>query len=82
MGLTKADLKHRTQLNHRVVNSSIKKLEKLDLIQSVKGKDKNRLVFLLAEIDPDDTITGGMLYEKGEIDQKFVRNIMKKILDF
>jgi hypothetical protein len=82
MGLTKADLKNRSQLNHRVINASIKKLEKLDLIQSVKGKDKNRLVFLLAEIDPDDAVTGGMLYEKGEIDQKFVRNIMKKILDY
>ena len=83
IGCTKADLKHKSGLNNTLVNSSLKKLEKkLDLVQSLKAKDKNRLVYLLAEIDADDQITGGNLYEKGEIDHNLINQIFRKIQEF
>ena len=46
-----------------------------------KSKNKNRYNYMLFDAEPDDKITGGMLYEKGEIDKNLVKNLVRKIKD-
>lgn len=80
-GLSKTELKYRTGLENNIISKSLDKFEKFNLTKKVKSKNKNRYNYMLFDIDPDDKVTGGMLYEKGEIDTNLVKNVIRKIKD-
>ena len=82
LGLGKADIKNKLAIANQIVNSAIRKLEKLALVKAYKPKNKTRNMYILFENEPDSDVIGGAFYANGKLDQVFIEELAGKIEQF
>lgn len=81
-GLSKMDIKKKLGMHNMLVNGALKKLEKLDLVKFYKAKNKNRNMYILAEIEPDAELLGGVFYSNGKLNDQMIQEMTNKIEQF
>lgn len=70
-------------MHTQVVNTTIKSLEKKNIIKSVKPvKNSIRKVYMLYELEPSSEITGGAWYSGQEFDTAFVDVLAEQCYKF
>eukprot|EP01060_Flectonema_neradi_P033912 TRINITY_DN5807_c0_g1_i1.p1 TRINITY_DN5807_c0_g1~~TRINITY_DN5807_c0_g1_i1.p1 ORF type:complete len:319 (+),score=32.49 TRINITY_DN5807_c0_g1_i1:401-1357(+) len=81
-GISSKDLK--VGLNPTLAEKAVKKLRAHDLIKLVKTlQSRSRKVFMLSELDPSETLTGGTWYnEDREFDKALVIALYKAVHQF
>lgn len=67
--------------SYLVVNKVLKNLENKKLIKSVKSIS-NRKLYVLYDLIPDETVTGGACYEAGLIREDVVKNLKALCMQF
>ncbi|KAH7444706.1 hypothetical protein KP509_02G089100 [Ceratopteris richardii] len=78
MGIWTKDMKRTTNLQQPQVAKAIKNLEARNLIKAVKSiANKNKKVYMLAELKPSKELTGGAWYTDQQFDSEFI-NVMKQ----
>ncbi|KAH7444707.1 hypothetical protein KP509_02G089100 [Ceratopteris richardii] len=71
-------MKRTTNLQQPQVAKAIKNLEARNLIKAVKSiANKNKKVYMLAELKPSKELTGGAWYTDQQFDSEFI-NVMKQ----
>jgi DNA-binding MarR family transcriptional regulator len=69
-------IKEKSQLHTKIVNDSIKSLEKKQIIKSIKSvKAPSKKVYILFDIEPSTELTGGTWYTDTSIDTTFIQTI-------
>lgn len=82
-GISKNDLNKRSGYNSTNVTNALKVLEKNGLIRSVKSiKQKNKNIYILFDLDPNEEVTGGKWYKNNQFDKKFVDVFCEKTLKY
>ncbi|KAJ3096123.1 34-kDa subunit of RNA polymerase III (C) [Phlyctochytrium planicorne] len=78
-GIWIKDIKEKSGLHTKVVNDIIKHLEK-SLIKSIKSvKHPTRKLYMLAEYEPSEEITGNVFFTDQEIDVPFIEALSETI---
>jgi DNA-directed RNA polymerase III subunit RPC6 len=76
LGMTKLDLKKKSGLtNPKMLEASLKTLDKYGLIKHLKAKDKNRVVYFTADQEADADVVGGRFYSDGVIDEEMIGRV-------
>lgn len=72
-GIWIRDVRNRSGLSQTQLNKVLKTLEHRKLVKSIKtlGATKKR-VYMLYELEPDSSLTGGAFYSEQEFDSQFV----------
>ncbi|CAF3335739.1 unnamed protein product [Rotaria sp. Silwood2] len=74
LGIWMRDIRFKIQLSPTILNKTLKSLENKKLIKAVKSVHANkRKVYMLYELTPDPSITGGTWYSDQEFEAEFVR---------
>lgn len=73
-GIWIRDIRFKTKLSQIILNKALKSLENKKLIRSIKTIS-NRKLYILYDLQPDDTITGGACYDSGYIREDIVKNL-------
>eukprot|EP00659_Diplonema_papillatum_P008119 gene8119-12490_t len=89
-GLWSKDLKsalkaagHAATFSDATIDKALKRLEKENLIKKVKTiAHKNRSVFMLFELDPHASLTGGTWYEDQKFDREFVKLVYRAVFQY
>eukprot|EP00172_Hildenbrandia_rubra_P001099 Plantae.Rhodophyta-Hildenbrandia_rubra.ctg16625.p1 GENE.Plantae.Rhodophyta-Hildenbrandia_rubra.ctg16625~~Plantae.Rhodophyta-Hildenbrandia_rubra.ctg16625.p1 ORF type:complete len:319 (+),score=68.19 Plantae.Rhodophyta-Hildenbrandia_rubra.ctg16625:1455-2411(+) len=84
MGLTKKDIKNRTNFLTTEITKLTGMLMKKELIKLVQVvPSKNRKVYMLVDVEPSSAITGGPWYnDELEYDLEFITVLYKHVLEF
>ncbi|GAB6019857.1 DNA-directed RNA polymerase III subunit RPC6 [Chamberlinius hualienensis] len=74
-GITKYEIRIKSSLTDKTVTACLKSLEKKMLIKTVKAirSGRNVTVFMLRDLEPDQSITGGILYNNQQFETEFVK---------
>ena len=75
-------LRDKSQLHTKIVNDSIKRMEKLKIVKQVKSVKTNKKVYMLYEMEPNIELTGGSWYTDEEMDMEFINELCSSILKF
>lgn len=82
-GIWTKDLKMRTNLHQTVITKVLKNLENRKIIKAVKSvKNSTRKVYMLANLEPSQEITGGPWFSENELDTEFIEELCKVCLRF
>ncbi len=82
-GLTINELKSKSGMNPKALDTILKNLKKRNLIKSEKAlNQKNRNVWILFELEPSISVKGNVFYKKGEFDQNLVDALYNKIYTY
>lgn len=73
-GIWVRDIRFKSKLPQVAVNKALKSLENRKVIRSVKSIS-NRKLYVLFELEPDESITGGACYDAGSIKEDVVKNL-------
>jgi len=77
------ELKKKSNMTSVQIKKILKKLEKKEIVKSVKSiQAKNKYIWMLAELEPPNEITGGIWYGGSEFDKEFVELIYDKCLEY
>lgn len=77
-GIWTKDLKMRTNLHQTVITKVLKSLESRKIIKAVKSvKNSTRKVYMLANLEPSQDITGGPWFSENELDTEFIEELCK-----
>ena len=80
-GIWVRDIRFKTKLPQVSVNKALKVLENKKVIRSVKSIS-NRKLYVLFELEPDESITGGACYDSGYIKEDVVKNLKSTCFQF
>uniref|UniRef100_A0A914ULI8 DNA-directed RNA polymerase III subunit RPC6 n=1 Tax=Plectus sambesii TaxID=2011161 RepID=A0A914ULI8_9BILA len=82
-GIWIRDVRNRSGLSQTQLNKVLKTLEHRKLVKSIKtlGATKKR-VYMLYELEPDASLTGGAFYSEQEFDSQFVDLLNQQCLKF
>ncbi|KAH3766360.1 DNA-directed RNA polymerase III subunit RPC6 [Pelomyxa schiedti] len=83
-GIWIGDLRHKTGLSQVKIAKCIKGLESRKLIKPVKClNSKTKKVYMLAEIEPSEEVTGGAWYtENAELDEGMVTTMYQQVIAY
>lgn len=82
-GIWTRDLKLKSGLQQPQVAKFLKGLENRKLIKSIKSvKNKNRKVYMIFELEPSATVTGGAWYTDNELDNEYIDVLRDACLQF
>lgn len=82
-GIWIKDLKTRSGMHHQLATTTIKNLEKQNIIKSVRPvKTPFKRVYLLYEVEPSSELTGGAWYTDNELDVDFIEQLSGMIFKF
>ncbi|CAF3332447.1 unnamed protein product [Rotaria socialis] len=74
LGIWMRDIRIKTKLSQTILTKTLKSLESKKLIKAVKSVHASKKkVYMLYEMTPDPTITGGTWYSDHEFEAEFVR---------
>ncbi|CAF0734170.1 unnamed protein product [Adineta ricciae] len=74
LGIWMRDIRTKTKLSQTILNKTLKSLESKKLIKAVKSVHASKKkVYMLYEMTPDPSITGGTWYSDHEFEAEFVR---------
>ncbi|CAF1103780.1 unnamed protein product [Rotaria sordida] len=74
LGIWMRDIRFKVKLSPTILNKILKSLESKKLIKAVKSVHANKKkVYMLYELTPDPSITGGTWYSDQEFEAEFVR---------
>ncbi|CAF0903965.1 unnamed protein product [Rotaria sp. Silwood1] len=74
LGIWMRDIRTKTKLSQIILNKTLKSLESKKLIKAVKSVHASKKkVYMLYEMNPDPSITGGTWYSDHEFEAEFVR---------
>ena len=75
-GIWKGSLRKRTRFHQAILDKAIKSLESKRLIKNVLDyRHPNRKTFMLWGLQPVESVTGGAFFDKGELDEEFIRQM-------
>lgn len=80
-GIWIRDIRFKTKLSQIILNKTLKSLENKKLIRSVKSIS-NRKLYVLFDLEPDESITGGACYDSGYIREDIVKNLKSACFQF
>ncbi|XP_061353416.1 uncharacterized protein LOC133298171 [Gastrolobium bilobum] len=76
MGIWSGDIKREMNLPETVFKKSLKLLQSKSLIKEVVNiRNKSRKLFMAAEFEPSNEITGGEWYSEGKLDSEFITHL-------
>ena len=79
-GLWSRDLKQQLQQYGKGFIKAVKKLEKDQLIKTVKSvANRTRTMYMLYELDPHESVTGGTWFNEQQFDREFVNVIYRTV---
>lgn len=82
-GIWVKDLKTKSGLHTKVVNSIIKNMEKKNVIKFVKPvNNPHKKMYLLVEYSPSENLTGGAWYTDNEFDINFIEQLSIQIFRY
>eukprot|EP01057_Protomagalhaensia_wolfi_P005283 Protomagalhaensia_wolfi_Nauph_80__5282@NODE_570_length_2273_cov_537_094897_g426_i0_p2_GENE_NODE_570_length_2273_cov_537_094897_g426_i0NODE_570_length_2273_cov_537_094897_g426_i0_p2_ORF_typecomplete_len225_score36_03RNA_pol_Rpc34/PF05158_12/2_6e37TrmB/PF01978_19/5_8TrmB/PF01978_19/13Tic110/PF16940_5/0_075NECFESHC/PF16621_5/2_2e02NECFESHC/PF16621_5/6_4_NODE_570_length_2273_cov_537_094897_g426_i015642238 len=73
----------RPPLDTTIVNKSIKSLEQTKIIKQIKSiHHKGRKIYIVANLEADVSVIGGVFYRDGEFDDELVNSYRDRIMQF
>jgi len=82
-GVTSAEIRPKTGKSPQIITKILKKLEKKGVIKAVKSVHaKNRNLWILAELEPTEEITGGIWYRNNEFDKDLIDALYDKAFHY
>ena len=73
-GIWIRDIRGKSKLSQIILNKALKSLENKKLIRPIKSIS-NRKLYVIFDLEPDESITGGACYESGYIREDIVKNL-------
>lgn len=73
-GIWIRDIRFKTRLSQIILNKTLKGLENKKLIRSIKSIS-NKKLYVLFDLEPDESVTGGACYDSGFIREDIVKNL-------
>ena len=75
-GIWARTIRARTNLHNTIFNRCLKSLESKSLIkQFVSAKNSSRKMYILANLQPSEDVTGGPFFTDGKLDEEFVYHL-------
>ncbi|KJE92628.1 polymerase III polypeptide F [Capsaspora owczarzaki ATCC 30864] len=82
-GIWTRDLRHKTNIGIGQLNKTLKKFETAKLIKAVKSvAASKKKVYMLYDLEPDKTLSGGAWYSEQEFDSEFAQQIQHAVLRY
>lgn len=82
-GVWLKELKSQVLLVTKAIDDAIKKLEKLELVKSVKPiRTPIRKLYMLARFTPAEEIVGGVFYSAADLDKEFITTLSTIVLKY
>lgn len=80
-GIWVRDIRSKSKLSLIVMNKAIKTLENKKQIKTIKAINGRKL-YVLFELQPDESVTGGACYDSGTIKEDIVKNLKAACLQY
>ncbi|KAJ6826551.1 DNA-directed RNA polymerase III subunit RPC6 [Iris pallida] len=81
MGMLAPDLKRQADLSTHIFNKALKALQAKNYIKEVaSAHNKRKKLYMSKRFEPSDAVTGGAMYEDGNLDADFVDALRKLCL--
>ena len=74
-GIWLKEIKSKTKIPQTTLIKLLKKLEQECKIKSVKSINSNKKMYILYDVEPDKTVTGGVWFTNNDIDLELVNNL-------
>jgi DNA-directed RNA polymerase III subunit RPC6 len=82
-GVWLKDIKFRTKFQPAQINAALKKLKEKNLIKPVKTiHGKNKIVYMLANLEPSREITGGVWYTGTEFNSALIQTLQTETCNY
>lgn len=83
IGIWIKDIKFKSNMHIQLVNSSIKNLEKKNLIKAIKSvRNPTKKLYMLFDLEPSADLTGGAWYTDQELDLEFIEELSRQCFKY